>query len=412
MQHEMRILLWSPHGAGEHYGGPGTSALRLYAHPAAEDLQVTLAHGYCAQADHPEVFAARHFIAPSVKDVMVRVGGMHVPRPGRTIRHAMFLRAARDFIREHAAEFDVFHGLMAYDQTVVPAYEAERAGLPAVVKVAQHGAEIAIKGAVSRMLGRVQRRRKLLSRLHGVIAITSAIADELIAAGVPESSIARIPNGVDTRRFRPPADRSEVARLRAHLGWPDLPTVLFVGGVIERKRPHLIVEAVRRLLRTGVESQLVMVGPASDPDYAAALKQVVATHDLGNHVIWSDFRPDVELCYRAADLFCLPSRAEGLSNATLEAMASGLPVVMTKVSGAAETSAGEVSGIVVEEATAPAITEALRFYLDDATARSEHGEAARRKAVNHFSSSRVLELHKQLFRHMLKGGVPAEVAPL
>lgn len=407
----MKVLLWSPHGAGEHYGGPGTSAFRLYALPGAADLKITLAHGFREQGSYPDVFAGQEFVALSVKNAIRRVGRLRIPLPVPTIRHATFIRAGRHYVRRNAGRFDVFHGLMGYDQTVRPAREAESLGLPAFVKVAQHRAELAIRRGPVGVARRVQRRHRILSELTGVIALTDAIAQELLEAGVDERRIALIPNGVDTARFRPMADAGGRTALRKDHGWRDVPTILFVGSLIERKRPHLILEALSVLARQGVECQAVLVGPRHDPRYFAKMEAIIVADGLAGRVIWSDFRPDVEKLYRAADVFCLPSRGEGLSNALLEAMASGIPVVCTDVSGTKEVLSGDPSGVAVS-AEVTELADALRTYLEDSRIRQQHGHMARIKAERRFSGEAVLALHKQVFRCVLQGGMPADVAPI
>jgi glycosyltransferase involved in cell wall biosynthesis len=406
----LSILLWSPHGAGEHYGGPGSAAFRLYALPAARSLRVTLAHGYRDQAAHPEVFADQRFVAPAVKRAVVRVSGVPFPHPTRAVRHAAFIRAARRFVRERAGDYDVFHGLMAYDQTVRPAAEAQRRGLPALVKVAQQQAELAGKGGPRPLGRRIERRRALLGDLSGVIALSRAIGDELLEAGVPEGRIAYVPNGVDTARFRPVGSDVEKGEARARLGWADLPTALFVGAIIERKRPHLLVTALGLLARGGLDCRLVLAGPADDDAYAARLRTEARRHGVEDRLDWSPFRPDIEQLYRAADLFCLPSRGEGLSNAMLEAMASGLPVVCTEMSGTHEIFSGEEVGGIADPDPA-ALAAAMAPWLEDAAARARAGAAARLRAVGRFSAEAVLDLHERLFRHVVAGGLPAEVAP-
>src|SRR5262249_52852990 len=159
----------------------------------------------------------------------------------------------------HAEQFDIFHGLAAFQTTVEPAYAAQRLGLPSVVFVANHGVEFADKPGLKAILGLPRRRRAMAKQISGLIAMSQAIYDELRSYDIPESKIARIPMGVDTTRFRPSVDAVERQALRGQFGWPDRPTLIFVGGITERKRPHLLVEAIGLLHKRGLECQLAIV---------------------------------------------------------------------------------------------------------------------------------------------------------
>src|SRR5688572_13998522 len=225
----MRLLLWAPNGAGQHYNGPGMSAHRLLSKLTPEDqLDVALAHGFRGQTADG-LFSAHHLVSPVNASVASQ---------------AMFIWRSRPWPERQKDAFDVFYGLQAFDFTVAPALDAQRMGKPAIVKVVQHNSDLASKTGWRRLLARANVRRKILGRLSGVVAISDAIFEELIGYGVPERKIARIPNGVDTDRFQPRKGCAESKATWKDLGWKDEPTILFVGVISPRKRPHLLVEAL------------------------------------------------------------------------------------------------------------------------------------------------------------------------
>lgn len=391
MSATIRVLLWSPKGAGLHYGGPGTSAFRLYSKSAPSRFDVTLVHGYPPQERY-SLFSAQHLIYPM--------------RPARPMDQWRFLRAASRWLRINAARFDVFHGLAGYQITVAPAFASLRLGLPSVVKLASHRADLADKPGWRGWLGAYRRRRRRIVQISGIIAISEAIAQELLEYGVPESKIARIPNGVDTDQFRPASD-AEKRDLRRQLGWRDMPTLLFVGGITKRKNPMVLVEACGLLRRRGVECQLAVVGPDHDPPYTAAIKARAAELGVADLVIWHGFTRDVAPLYRASDVYALPSSNEGMPNALLEAMASGLPSVATPISGITDLIRDGVTGRIAE-ANAEQIAEASAAYLRDETFARGHGEAARERIMARFSAYAVLDAHERLFRRVMTGGPAAE----
>jgi glycosyltransferase involved in cell wall biosynthesis len=386
----VRVLLWSPGGSGEHYHGPGSFAYRLYSKAAPGVFEITLAH-WSSQQERYGLFAQQHLVS----------------RPGRGLaRSWRFQHNARRWIAQHATQFDVFHGLAAFHATVAPALCAQRMGIPAVVFLANHRIELTDKPGLKRLLGLPHRRRDMVKQLSGLIAMSQAIYEELIGYGVPPRKIARIPMGIDTDRFRP-ANESDRRHLRARLGWPDRPTIIFMGGITPRKQPHLLIEAVRLAKERGIDCQAVLIGPEHDQQYVRRMREQALDLGVEDRVIWFGFTADPSEPCRAGDAFCLPSQNEGMSAAVVEAMASGLPCVVTAVSGMADLIQDGVQGRIVQ-GTAAAIIDALTMYFTDAHMLTLHGNAARQRVVERFSAQAVLNAYERLFRRIMAGGDAAE----
>lgn len=386
------VLLWSLAGAGLQYGGPGMTAYRMYRLASEDRLRITLAHGVANQQDNAP-FVATHRVSPF--------------KAGSAISQIRFLLSAKRWLTEHASEFDVFHGLQGFDVTVRPALVSERCGVPAVVKLAQHNHDLADKPGLRSLLGLAARRREAIARLSGIIAISQAIHDELLEIGIPESKIARISNGVDTDHFVPPGTESERAQVRSELGWPDRKTIVFSGAVIRRKRPHLLVHALAHAVKSEIDAQLALVGPEMDAEYASEIRGLAGELKVDDRLIWTGFVGTVAPYLQAADVFALLSAKEGMPNALLEAMASGLPSVVTAISGTTDLIEDGLHGRLVEPTT-EMVSPAILGYLADDSLKSAAGSAARRRVEAQFSARAVLAAHERLFKRLMHGQPAAE----
>lgn len=206
-------------------------------------------------------------------------------------------------------------------------------------------------------------------RLRRVIAVSHGTARELQQwYGVPEGIISVVPNGVDHLVFRPAADAAAKRALRNRLGLPlDAFLALFVGGDWERKGVRDAIDAIGPA--AGVH--LVVLGRG---DSAAMQAHAVRAGAAGRvHVIAPSTTP--EAYYAACDMFLFPSRYEAFSLVTLEAAASGLPIVCHAINGTEELVTSGVNGWLVPFG-ADALRERVLTLRDDAKLREQMCRAA------------------------------------
>jgi len=390
----LRVLLWSVKGAGPHYGGPGMQAWTLYRAMDPRRVRCSLAHGNPIQEAGPP-FESTHLVRSYA------LGPFH---------QWAFIHASRRWMRNHAAEFDVVHGLQAFEPTMAAALVAERLGVPAFVKPAAFRTDLADKGNWRSLLGIHRRRRRRAAMLSGIVAISREIAEEMREYGIPEERIARIPNGVDTARFRP-ADNGEGALLRTHLGLPEGPIVVFVGAIVARKRPHLLVRAIFEARRRGIPATLALVGPAPDPDYHRQLCDLARSLGVSSMLHWIGMTTRPEDYLRAADLFALPSSSEGLPNALAEAAACGRACICTAVSGARDVLPDDETGIVLDsppDQLDADLCSSIAELLGDEARQRRLGATARRHVLQRLSIQSIAARHDAMFRRVLAGGTAAE----
>jgi glycosyltransferase involved in cell wall biosynthesis len=195
------------------------------------------------------------------------------------------------------------------------------------------------------------------------LSVSPLLVDAYLAAGLPPQKIRQVPNGIDLDRFSPPAP-SERLELRRRLGLPvDRPIVLFVGFFSREKQPDVLFDAWLAMQQDpALASTLVFVGATRskyfevDDRLAERMREEAARHGVADRLMLVGETHDVQDYYRAANLFALPSAREGLPVALLEAMASGLPAVASRLPGATDTIIEDgVNGLLVPPGDAAAL---------------------------------------------------------
>jgi glycosyltransferase involved in cell wall biosynthesis len=198
-----------------------------------------------------------------------------------------------------------------------------------------------------------------------------------------------IPNGVDLAAF-PPADPvPDEGPLR----------VLCVARLIGRKRQGDLIRAVGALRDRGIDARLELVGTG---DARAAYQAEVDRLGLGDRVRFAGYVPREAIArvYRAAHVFALPSANEGMSVATLEAMAAGLPVVVTRTGGTAELVADGDSGLTFAVGDVAELARHLARLATDRAFARRAGAASRARAAR-FSWADVTAAYLDLFERLV-----------
>lgn len=220
-------------------------------------------------------------------------------------------------------------------------------------------------------------QRALREATH-VFAVSESLRQVALGLGIAPDKVQVVGNGVDLAKFHPmPRDEACAA-----LGLSsDSPVLVSVGGLVERKGFHRVIEQLSALRqRHPGLVYLVVGGPSPEGDMSADLQRQVAKAGLQDAVRFVGPLPPEQLRQplSAADVFVLASRNEGWANVLLEAMACGLPVVATDVGGNAEVVCQPELGIIVPfgdgEQLRAAIHEALHWPWDRAAIR-QHAQA-------------------------------------
>lgn|SRR5574341_347395 len=204
---------------------------------------------------------------------------------------------------------------------------------------------------------------------------------QLANAFDPTLEIPVIPNGVDLRKFTPPTRDWSSAR------------ILSVGRVVYQKGLDLGLWALAALKDLDWEWNIAGDGPQMP-----ILRAMARAHGLTDRIHFLGWRAAEQLKeqYASATLFLFPSRHEGMPNAVLEAMASGLPVVATRIAGNEELVADGETGALVPPEDVDALRESLKPLLVQAKTREQMGQASRRRVEQFFGWERIAEQYQLL----------------
>ena len=242
------------------------------------------------------------------------------------------------------------------------------------------------------------------------IGVTPRFADGFAANDLDERRFAFIPNGVDLDRFKPTSIDAR-AEFKNQLQLPtDEPVVLFVGFFSAEKNPDVLVDAWLTLHERGVHSTLVLVGATQgkyyeiDPGIAERIKHKAGKRGVIDRVVFVEAAEHIEHYFRAADVFALPTSREGLPNVLLEAMAAGVPPVITRLDGVTDWIVDPgVTGELVPAVDSTAFADAIEGLLASRERREAMGIAARAHVARNFSLASTAQQTFEVYEDLLKG---------
>lgn len=319
-----------------------------------------------------------------------------LPVPGpKPLASLTFTLAALALIKRLDPDLIHAHELISPASTAV--FAKKLFGKPIVATPHRSGAIGDVLRLKSRFFGKA-RLRVLCREVNAFCVISNVIDNELAAEGVPVQKRISIPNGVDTERFAPLAPSQKKA-LRSRLDLPaDTPIVIFVGRLVPEKRVDLLTGIWSSVRETLPRARLLIVG--SGPE------EVELKQRANDGILFLGSQADVTPYLQAADLFVLPSAAEGLSLALLEALACGLPVIATSVGGNPEVIRHLETGWLTPPDDPLALTEAIVTLLEDEMLQSKLRENARPHAVQNYSLVKMADRLVDLYHQVLEGGLP------
>jgi glycosyltransferase involved in cell wall biosynthesis len=362
------------------------------------------------RAEHENTYA---FLPPAASDYI----GAHVKAAVRTPRDYVgtFVRAMR--LSFHGQRGRLL-GLSWFLEAVVLKRECERRGIRHV-HVHLDGTAIAM-GLLAAYMGNGRRatgpwsfsmtvhgskeffdvaRQRLARKVRAalfVVCVSDFTRSQLMALVDEEQwpKLHVVHCGVDTDEFLPPCDG------RANGGSVQ---ILTVGRLDNMKGVAVLVEALAELRRRRIDVALTVVGDGPKRD---SLQSLARRLSVADHITWvgAIAQDEIRAHYQAADIFCLPSFAEGVPVVLMEAMSTGLPVVANGITGIPELVEQGVSGVLVRPARSDLLADALARLASDAGLRAQMGRAGRQKVRREFDSRGVGIALGELFVRELAAG--------
>lgn len=239
-----------------------------------------------------------------------------------------------------------------------------------------------------------------LSRLivDQYIAVSQNLYDWLrYDIGISPSRLTLIYNGVDTSQFSPVGEQSVTP-----IGTAGSIILGTIGRLETVKDPQSFARAIGHLLQMRPDlRQVLRVVFVGDGSLRQELESTLAEHGALDLAWLPGFRNDTPAIYRLFDIFVLPSLREGISNTALEAMASGRPVIATRVGGNPEIVPDGTAGFLVPAQDPKALAHALLRYIDNPDLRQQHGSAARAYVVKNFSLNTMVENYDKIYSKLL-----------
>jgi len=224
-----------------------------------------------------------------------------------------------------------------------------------------------------------------LARVDRYACLSEQVRCEVAAAGLPAERCVLVRNGVD---------RSVFSREGPRAALPEGRSILFLGRHDGQKRISVLLRAFAKIAPRVRDARVVLAGKGPEEE---RLKELARELGVLERVSFLGERRDVAALLRAASVFCLPSAAEGMPNALLEALSVGVPCVATAIPGTTDVVTDEKEALLVPLDDEDALARALERVLADRELASRLARAGSERIAREFDMERVCEQHLALF---------------
>ncbi len=289
-------------------------------------------------------------------------------------------------------EYEILHAHMLFGAAFAAVFAGRVMNKRSIVKLGSSGSSGEIE--VSRRTGRGRLRLDLLRRwADRVIVLDEIMQAEAISVGIASEKIKLISNGIDAQIFSAPTTVNKVDIM------PDgKVNILFVGRLVDEKSLPTLLKAFQKALITCPDLHLTLVGDGQERE---VLLRLAATLEITDYITFAGKQDNVRAYLSHADIFVLPSKTEGMSNALLEGMAASLPCLATPVGASPRVLDDGKSGMLLPVGDVNAWAQALSEIGHDPERRRSLGQAARRRIMSEYDFSIIGARYKSLYAELV-----------
>jgi glycosyltransferase involved in cell wall biosynthesis len=311
----------------------------------------------------------------------------------------MFALKTNEYLKKD--EFDILHVHLPFAANIL--VNINRKLSSRVVYTAHIGEErkrFAFDSSVPLALKLFSPDLYLMKRVRKSVVLNESLKEKLVKKGIARERLEVIPNGINVEDFN--VSKEENQRIREKYGLVEGMTVMFAGTVTPRKGVLQLIRA-GEILNLGKKVLFLIVGNLNlDREYAQ--KVVEYAKIKGVNAKFTGFVPykDLKALYSACDIFVLPSFEEGQPIVLLEAMASGKPLIGSKVGGIPMQIRDGWNGFLVEPKNERQLAEKIKYLIDHSEERGRMGKNSRELAEGEFNWSKIAERYLEVYREVAK----------
>lgn len=364
----------------------------FHPHQSGAERQALAQGAELARRGH-EVHVVTHSVPVEPRDEIIQ--GIHVHRWVKSFHFGplfglTFVVSVIESLKRLRGRYDVIHthqGL--WEAVAVGAGRKWLGNVPTLIQPASSG-YYGEAEQLARTRG-ADRLRSFILRNSAFAAISADIERQWLELGVPQDSIYRTASGVDSTRFHPGPSAVEN-------DLPPRPRVVYTGRLHPQKNVYLLIDIWPDVFkRTG--ARLILAGDGPDRE---GLKERARRLGIDEAIEFVGSVADVAEHLRAADAFVLPSVAEGMSNSLLEAMATGLPCVASRIGGNIDLIDEGVSGLLAAPDRPAEWVEAIASIFNDADFAQKLAAAARSQIERTYDLKVVVDRYVEIYRELIE----------
>jgi glycosyltransferase involved in cell wall biosynthesis len=236
--------------------------------------------------------------------------------------------------------------------------------------------------------------------VNKLVAVSRDLAQYIAQRGLfKQDKIAIIYNGVDLEKY----NKNTLTEIRKNLGLNSQAILIgSLGNVRPAKAYDVLIDAAKIMTQQNSNVYFVIAGHKKE-DLMMQLNRQLDQLNLADRVHFIGFQQDSAAFLGQLDLFLLSSTSEGFSIATIEAMATALPVVVTRCGGPEEILEHDESGWLVAPNNAKELADGVLLLLENTSLQQRLAQSGKQKVINHFSMQAMLQQYKQLYKNLIKG---------